>query len=225
MKVESGSRPDGARAGPAAFFDLLNAGKTSVMLDFGSDVGRAQLHELLQRADVVIESARPRALSQLGIEAEAFVEGTPGRVWVSITGYGRSEPGAGWVAFGDDAAVAAGLAVATGSPDQPLFCGDAIADPLTGLHAAVALLAAWNGGGGALLDLSLRDVTAHVLAFDTEADVAEVRALPDRDDAWEVVADGSRAPVATPRARPPAGAARALGADTRSTLTALGIPC
>jgi crotonobetainyl-CoA:carnitine CoA-transferase CaiB-like acyl-CoA transferase len=225
-KVESTRRPDGARSGPPAFFDLMNGGKASVALDFGSKTGREQLRRLMERADIVVESTRPRALAQLGIDAAALVEATPGLTWVSITGYGRSEPGAGWVAFGDDAGAAAGLAVATGPAEgPPLFCGDAIADPLTGLHAAVAALASWNDGGGQLLDVALCDVAAHALAFDTAADEARVRRVRSAGEAWEVVAGNERAAVAAPRARPARRAARPLGADTAAVLAETGTRC
>jgi crotonobetainyl-CoA:carnitine CoA-transferase CaiB-like acyl-CoA transferase len=204
LKVESATRPDGARFGPAAFFALLNAGKESVALDFATQAGRAALQRLLERADVVIESARPRALRQLGVDAEALVATRPGLSWVALTGYGRREPEAGWIAYGDDAAAAAGLTVVAGRDDDgPLFCGDAIADPLAGLHAAAAALASWQAGGGALLDVSLRDVAAHALAC-----------------APEPVATGH--PVLPPRARAPAGSARRLGADTAAVLAEFG---
>jgi len=226
VKVESTRRPDGARAGPPRFFDLLNAGKASVALDFGCETGRATLRRLVERADIVVESARPRALAQIGIDAAALVASVPGLTWVSITGYGRGEPGAGWVAFGDDAGVAAGLAVATGPEGgPPLFCGDAIADPLTGLHAAVSALASRDAGGGHLLDLALCDVAAHALAFDATAREARVRPAAEDGDGWEVVAGRERASVAAPRARPPAGSAQPLGADTAAVLAELGIPC
>jgi crotonobetainyl-CoA:carnitine CoA-transferase CaiB-like acyl-CoA transferase len=216
VKVESTRRPDGARFGPHEFFDLLNAGKASVALDFRTSEGRATLRRIVERADIVVESSRPRALPQLGIDAESLVREVPGLTWVSITGYGRRHPGADWVAFGDDAGVAAGLAVATGShPDSPLFCGDAIADPLAGLHAAVAAFASWRAGGGHLLDLSLCDVAAHVLAFGDAANEATVRS---NGSGWEVAVGRERAPVLRPRARTAPGRARPLGADTDSVV-------
>ena len=66
VKVESTKRPDGARQGPAAFNDLLNADKASVALDFSTREGVGALRRLLLSADVVIEASRPRALEQLG---------------------------------------------------------------------------------------------------------------------------------------------------------------
>ncbi|UCE87318.1 MAG: CoA transferase, partial [Deltaproteobacteria bacterium] len=223
VKVESTRRPDGARFGPTPFYDLLNAGKQSVALDFGTPEGRERLRHLVECADIVVESARPRALLQLGLDAASLVEALPGLTWVSITGYGRSGPGANWVAFGDDAGVAAGLATATGrAAGTPLFCGDAIADPLTGLHAALAALASWSQGGGQLVELALRDVVAHALAFAQPAEVAGVRG---GRDAWEVVVGTRRERVAPPRSRSPRERARPLGADTDAVLRELGISC
>jgi crotonobetainyl-CoA:carnitine CoA-transferase CaiB-like acyl-CoA transferase len=207
VKVESASRPDGARLGPSVLFDLWNGAKASVVLDLASARGRAQLAALARRADAIVESARPRALQQLGLDAEAWLADAPGRTWLSLTGYGRDDPPPGRVAFGDDAGVAAGLAVASADADGPLFCGDAIADPLTGLHAALALAASQLAGGGHLLDLALRDVTAHALAFPADAR-GEVRE-----------------PVAPPRHRAPLRAARPFGADTAALFLELGIPC
>ncbi len=223
VKLESTRRPDGARSGPPAFFSLLNAGKASVALDFGADSGRRKLRRMLECADIVVESARPRALAQLGLDAESMLRSVPGLTWVSLTGHGRREPGARWIAFGDDAGIAAGLAAENGDrAGPPLFCGDAVADPLAGIHAALAALACWSGGGGYLLDLALRDLVAHVLAFEAPPSLASVNRLA---SGWEVVAGEQRAPVSPPRARPVPGAARPLGADTESVLQELAIPC
>ena len=142
VKVESSGRPDGMRYAAGGFYDLLNAGKASVALDFNLSLARAQLRQLLLRADIVIEASRPRALRQLGILAEEILEGNPGLTWIAISGHGREQPAAGWIAYGDDGAVAGGLSqVMWDCSGRAMFCGDAIADPLTGLHAA---LAAWS---------------------------------------------------------------------------------
>jgi hypothetical protein len=151
VKVESLSRPDGARRGDPRFFDWLHAGHEQISLDFATAAGRADLAALLAEADVVIEASRPRALAQLGL-APATRPHRPGQVWLSITGYGRAAPEL--VAFGDDAAVAGGLV--GWHAGEPVFCADAIADPLTGVCGALAVVAALLDGGGSLIDLSMR---------------------------------------------------------------------
>ena len=159
IKVESTARPDGARRGNPEFFDWLHAGHRSVSVDFGPGAGRAALAALLEVADVVIEASRPRALAALGL-APDMIRHRPGRVWLSITGYGRGSPER--VAFGDDAAVAGGLVgwVPGGSSPEPVFCADAIADPLAGACGALAVALSRAAGGGELIDLSMRDVAA-----------------------------------------------------------------
>ena len=237
IKLESLERPDGARTGALQFFDLLNAGKQSVALEFGSVRGRATLERLLERADIVVESARPRALAQFGIVAEDWVARRSNLTWVSITGYGRSEPEAGWVAFGDDAAAAAGLSAATARYNQsilggslsPVCCGDAIADPLTGMHAAVAALASWQSDESRLLDVSLRSVVRHVLCsassdWDIGSTGRSEQPLVEQEDGgrWQVRIGDEVRPVDPPRARPVVSSAATLGADTHSVLADLG---
>jgi hypothetical protein len=161
VKVEDPRRPDGARRGPVAFYEALHAGHELRELDLRSPEGVRELRRLAAEADVVIESSRPRALRQLGVDAADAAAG--GAVWVSVTGYGRTGAAAERVAFGDDAAVAGGLVGRDGS-GAPVFCGDAIADPLTGLYAAAAALGALAAGRGALIDVPMAGVAAHVAA-------------------------------------------------------------
>jgi hypothetical protein len=154
VKVESRSRPDGARRGPAAFFDLMHAGKESVALDLTDDGDLTVLRGLLARADLVIEGSRPRAMAALGIDP--FVVAARGATWLGITGHGRVGAAANRVAFGDDAAFAAGLTV----DEPPTVVGDAIADPIAGLYAAVVGTAALVGGRGQVIDVALAAAAA-----------------------------------------------------------------
>jgi len=159
--AQGGGRPPPrrrARYGPQAFYADLHAGAQTATLDFGSAQGRAELSRLAGQAGIIVESSRPRALRRLGVVAEDWLSTSPGRVWVSVTGYGRQDPEQR-VAFGDDAAVAGGL-VAWAAGGTPVFCGDAIADPLSGLHAALAALAAHAAGGGWLVDVAMAGVCA-----------------------------------------------------------------
>lgn len=153
LKVQSASRPDPARTTPGFYRSLHPEEQRCETVDFASAPGRLRLRQLVESADVVVEASRPRALEQLGCSPESLAP-RPGRVWLSITGYGRSLPNGNWVAFGDDAAVAGGL-VGRDAAGEPVFCGDAVADPVTGLVGALAVLRAVLRGGGVLLDVAM----------------------------------------------------------------------
>ncbi|RZV51202.1 MAG: CoA transferase, partial [Pseudomonadales bacterium] len=166
IKVEDTIRPDGARLGSQSFYDFLNSGKAERTLALKSDQGREALTRLIRSADIVIEGSRPRALRQMGIFAEQLLEEVPGLCWLSISGYGRNNPQANWIAYGDDAGIAAGLSkILKRDTGKWVIGGDAIADPLTGMHAALAALACWRAGGGQLMSLSLVETVQHCIAF------------------------------------------------------------
>ncbi|KAK1184937.1 CoA transferase [Streptomyces sp. NBS 14/10] len=146
-KVESTGRPDGARFAQPEFYRRLHDGHEHLVLDFATGA----LADVVSEADIVIEASRPRALRRLGVHAEEFLAARPGRVWVGITGYGRDD---GRIAFGDDAAVAGALTGLDARGD-PVFLGDALADPVTGLYASHAVARSLAAGGGELLCVSM----------------------------------------------------------------------
>lgn len=170
VKVESPRRPDGTRAGNGAFFDWINGEKLSYCVDFDGEAG--QLQALLAVSDIVIEGSRPGALARRGL-GPGHVGPRAGRIWLRINGYDEDS---GRPAFGDDAAVGGGLAGC--GPDGPVFCGDAIADPLTGLEAARAVAESLDRGGGELIRLSMAGVAATYAALPTEASVSHLPAPP-----------------------------------------------
>ena len=195
LTVESAARPDGARIGSPDLHRWLHLGHQSVVLDFSAASGRKRLADLLSTADIVIESSRPRALEQLGV-GPAAVASRDGRTWLSITGYGRASDR---VAFGDDAAVAGGLV----AYDEvgPVFCGDALADPLSGLAGTEAVLMSVANGGGELLDLSMRDVARSVAEPLTDPTCArDHHTIPVGGGRWRARCGVSEVDVADPRA-------------------------
>jgi hypothetical protein len=208
VKVETPQRPDGARRGDPDFYRLLHGGHRSVVLDPTEPAGRRALHALVAAADVVIEASRPRALAGWGLDADAAV--AAGTTWVSITAAGRASDRVG---FGDDVAASAGL-VAWDDHADPVFCGDALADPLAGLTAAALALSAEP----ALHDVSMAGVVAATL--DGSGSV------PARHGprGWVVDTADGPVPVADPVARTPVGTAPESGADTAAVLAELGIP-
>ena len=143
VKVETPDRPDGMRLGDPDLFQYLNRGKRSVTMALDDP----ELGRLVDSADVVIEGSRPRALAHVGLGPERCAAG----IWLSVTAYGRDHPER--IGFGDDAAAAAGLVEWVDG--EPSFVGDAIADPTTGMLAALAVVSAHRCGGAWLLDAAL----------------------------------------------------------------------
>jgi len=115
-------------------------------------------------------------------------------VWVAVTAHGWSGSGRDRVGFGDDVAVAGGLVAADPRDGEPRFLADAVADPLTGVLAALVAEEALARGGSWFVDAPL----ARAAAF--AAGLGPVAPSPE--------------PARRPRARRPDGAIRPLGADT-----------
>jgi hypothetical protein len=154
VKVESTRRPDPTRVTMPAFFQRLNSRKRELSLDLGSLEGQARLGDEILAADIFVTSARPRAFASLGLSPDDVFKANPALTWVAITGYGWDGEAAARVAFGDDAAAAGGLVRWTAG-GAPRFLGDALADPVTGLAAAIGALRGLTSGGGVLVDVSL----------------------------------------------------------------------
>jgi crotonobetainyl-CoA:carnitine CoA-transferase CaiB-like acyl-CoA transferase len=133
--------PHDAR-GAATYFQAVNRNKTSVALDLASPDGAARARDLVARADVVVENFRPGVMDELGLGYDALSAQRPELVYCSITGFGA---GAGAALPGYDLLVQAvgGLMSITGEADgEPQKVGVALVDVVTGLFAAVGILAA-----------------------------------------------------------------------------------
>ncbi len=150
VRVESIGRPDPTPHSSPRLNALINAGKSLLPLDLREAAGRGRLWDEVAKSDVLITSGRPAALARLGLEPEMF----PQLTWVAITAHGFTGAGALRVGFGDDCAAAGGLL--DWHAGEPRFFGDALADPLTGLEAARAVVS----GRGGLIDMPMARVAA-----------------------------------------------------------------
>jgi crotonobetainyl-CoA:carnitine CoA-transferase CaiB-like acyl-CoA transferase len=146
----------------SAYFLSCNRSKRSVTLDFAKPDGNEILHRLLAKSDVLIENFRTDSLAKLGLTPEALSSRHPRLVVCSISGFGRTGPMK--EAPGYDFAIQAmsGLMSITGPVEgPPSKVGVAVADVLTGLYAATAILgclhAREKSGHGYAIDLALLD--------------------------------------------------------------------
>src|SRR3954471_4858998 len=146
----------------SAYFLSCNRGKRSLTLDIGTSEGSEIFYRLLAKCDVLIENFRTDSAEKLGLTPDALLAKHPRLIACSISGFGRTGPMRD--APGYDFAIQAlsGLMAITGPPDgEPAKVGVAVADVLTGLYAAVSVLACLvargKSGHGYAIDLALLD--------------------------------------------------------------------
>jgi len=157
-RVESVRRRDPTPDTAPRLDHFLNGAKTRLALDLTDAIDRTRLRDAVMDADVLVTSARLPALARLGLEPDILLASHPRLIWAAITAHGSTGSGAMRVGFGDDCAVAGGLV--RREAGAPRFLGDALADPLTGLEAALAVLD-WTGESrGGFIDMSMARVAA-----------------------------------------------------------------
>lgn len=163
VKVEGPGRPDPTPLRTPGLDHRLNGAKRRRAMMLTDPA----LQNLIADADILITSARPRALARARLTPAGLFARNPRLLWIAITAHGWTGGGAERVGFGDDCAAAGGLLSWEG--EIPHFRGDALADPCTGLIAAVAALEAVRAGRAGLLDVSLAGCAAWVAAQMVEA--------------------------------------------------------
>jgi crotonobetainyl-CoA:carnitine CoA-transferase CaiB-like acyl-CoA transferase len=142
--------------GESAYYLSINRSKRSCALDLKDERAREMAAELCARADVVVENFRPGTADAFGLGYETLRERNERLVYCSITGFGTGRTPPGRPGYDFIAQAESGLMSVTGS-DEPTKVGVAIVDVLTGVHAAVGILAALRGGEGARIEVPLLD--------------------------------------------------------------------
>jgi crotonobetainyl-CoA:carnitine CoA-transferase CaiB-like acyl-CoA transferase len=154
----------------STYFLCANRNKKSVTLDLKDDAGKAALHTLIGRADVLMENFRPGVLDRLGFSQQRLAEINPRLVVLSISGFGHDGPEATRAGYDQIAQGEAGLMSVTGSaPTDMQRVGVPIADLLAGMYGAFGVLAALQErertGRGQVVRASLLAAVVGVHAF------------------------------------------------------------
>lgn len=148
--------------GESVYFVSCNRGKRSIVIDFKTEEGKALFHRLLANADVVTENYRPGTLEKMGIGWKNVKDAHPKLVWISVTGYGRTGPGAGAPAYDSMIQAYTGIMGITGEQGRPpVRCGGSPIDIATAYLAWGAIMAGLHTvaktGKGVLLEVSLME--------------------------------------------------------------------
>jgi formyl-CoA transferase len=157
----------------AAYFLSCNRGKKSVTVDIATPEGQDIVRRLAQRSDVVLENYKVGDLDRYGLGYQRLRELNPGVVYCSITGFGQTGPWSHRAGYDFIVQGLCGLMSITGEREDvpgggPQKVGIAVTDVLTGLYAAVGVLAALahreRTGEGQCVDMALLDVGVGIMS-------------------------------------------------------------
>ena len=126
--------------GESAYYLSINRNKKSIALDLDNEEDQRVITELAAKADVVVDNFRPGTLERRKLDPLDLLERNRRLIWCTITGFGESNPRAGY-----DLVVQAesGWMSITGEPGgDPMKIGVALADIIAGKDATIAILAA-----------------------------------------------------------------------------------
>ena len=181
VKVESIQRPDGIRYSGGMrkdvddwweygwVFHAMNTNKRSLTMDLGSDEGRRLFTTLVADADVVIENFSPRVMDHFGLTAEVLLEVNPKLVVARMPAFGLDGPWRERVGFAPTMEQIGGLTWVTGLPEAPPVTPRGACDPLAGVHAAFAVLAALHfaerTGSGQQVELPMVETVLNTTAI------------------------------------------------------------
>lgn len=148
----------------SAYYLSCNRNKKSVAIDIKAEDGQKIIHELLKDADVFIQNFKVGGLDKYGLGYAQIKDKYPHLIYCSISGFGQTGPLAGEPGYDFMAQAMAGLMTCTGGPDQPpTKVGVALSDVMTGMNAAIGILAALHHrhetGEGQHVDVALTDCT------------------------------------------------------------------
>ncbi|MCE2405498.1 MAG: CoA transferase [Dehalococcoidia bacterium] len=144
------------------WFNCLHMGQYGITLDLTAESGREVFDSLVAISDVVIENFRYGSLARLGYSYEEMRKLRPDLVYVSMPAFGNTGPWKRYLAYGIGQEQLSGMAHITGYRGQgPMKSGINHGDPITGSHAAGAILVALRyrrkTGKGMFIDVSQQE--------------------------------------------------------------------
>jgi crotonobetainyl-CoA:carnitine CoA-transferase CaiB-like acyl-CoA transferase len=157
----------------AAYYLAANRNKRSVTVDIATAEGQRIVRDLARQCDVVIENYKVGQLAKYGLDYASLKEIKPDLIYCSVTGFGQTGPYAPRAGYDFIVQGLGGFMSITGERDGepgagPQKSGIAIADLMTGMYSAVAVLTALahrdRTGEGQHIDMALLDVQVAMLA-------------------------------------------------------------
>jgi crotonobetainyl-CoA:carnitine CoA-transferase CaiB-like acyl-CoA transferase len=159
IKIQSKKTARGAESNTTGYFNTWNRNKRSITLDMSFFEAKEIFLKLVAKSDILIENFSPRVMKNWGLNYSKLSAVNPHLIMVSMSAMGQTGPRKNLVAFGPTLQALSGHTYLTSfSEETPLGLGYAYADPVSGLYAAFAVLAALEyrekTGQGQYIDLS-----------------------------------------------------------------------
>lgn len=176
VKIEPVGSGDDTRSwlpqkkGESATFLAVNHNKRSLAVDLKTDAGRAIVHRLTERADIVLQGFGGSTASRLGVDHQTLSDLNPSLVYCEISGYGREGPLGSEPGYDVMLQAFSGMVSTMGQPGGPLARASfSPVDLGTGMLALSAVLAAViersRSGAGQYVDVSLLDTSMGFLSY------------------------------------------------------------
>ena len=178
--VGSGNLPDGELGDDpwnrSGWFNTLHLSKYGITADVRHPDGKRVIEELVSISDVVVENFRAGAMERRGLGYERLREIRPDLIMVSMPAFGNSGPWKDFIQYGIGQEQLGGIASMNGylDEDSPVKSGVNFGDPISGAHAAGAVLSALyyrrRTGKGMFIDASQLEssislIGEHILGF------------------------------------------------------------
>ena len=226
MIVGSGNLPDGERgADPwnrSGWFNTLHMSKLGITAEMRHPKGKAIIEELVSISDVVIENFRAGLMERRGLGYETLRAIRPDIIMLSMPAFGSTGPWKDFIQYGIGQEQLGGISSMNGyrGEDAPVKSGVNFGDPISGAHAAGAVLSAlWRRrrtGKGCFIDVSqlesaVTTIGEHILGFQMTGKSPQNR--------------GNRHPVYAPHGAYPCQVARTSGSRLRSRMMTSGSGC
>lgn len=151
----------------SGYYAQQNAGKRNVSINLNVPAAREIALRLCDQADVIVENFRPGTMAAFGLDYENIRKRNPRVVYASITGYGQQGVWSSRMAYAPTVHAEAGITANTanqfGKPNGSLRTDSlSHADVYSGLHGAIAILAALRHrdltGEGQYIDIAMAAV-------------------------------------------------------------------
>jgi crotonobetainyl-CoA:carnitine CoA-transferase CaiB-like acyl-CoA transferase len=173
----------------SGYFNTLYAGKKSCVLDLGTEAGRDIALRLAGQCDVMIDNFSTGVMDKLGLSYPTVSALNPGIVVLSNGAFGRSGPMKHTRGLHSTVNLFSGVADVTGYLDgAPRIHGGCLPDPLSGMYAHFAILAALHHrrttGRGQFIDLAMYEAMMSLIPeamIDYTLNGVEPRRVGNRD--------------------------------------------